>query len=273
VQAVKGIVEINGRLVTGIDFTEAQLNGWRLRKSEILNSTFDRARCIEWVLWHSAVRDSSFERANMRGSMLGSYPEGGRIVWENVNFIGADLRDVSAYGAIFRGCNFSRARLEKAIFNQCDFSNCRFAGRVEEVVFDGRKLPGQAPCREMELVDFTEATFANVEFRGYSLNAVQLPRDPDVLLIRRLPCVARRVTEMLATDRSTAARIVHGVLTNSLRSPVEHPDESWVFNRRDWQEWGGDETRELAERAMRQAEADCLQGPTPAWPQQSAPMG
>ena len=264
VQAAKGIVEITGRFLSGIDLSEAQLNGWRLNKTQIADCKFDRARCIEWVLWGSAVRDSSFDRADLRGAILGTFPEGGRIVWENVTFIGADLRDASAYGAVFRSCDFSRARFENTSFNQCDFTRCRFAGRVEEAVFDGRTIPGHASSHEMEAVDFTDASFVNVEFRGYSLAGALMPSNPDVFVIQRFPCVARKVLQKLEGDESLPGRVVRGVLANSLRSPVERADEAWVFNRRDWREWGGNETVTLAETAMKQAETECLQASTTA---------
>ena len=190
--------------------------------------------------------------------MLGTYPEGGRVQWEDVSFAEADLRDAVAYGAVFKSCDFSNARLEEVNFNQCEFSHCRFAGTIEEVSFDGRSLPDRAPRAEMEDVDFTGAYFVNVDFRGYMLTGATLPNDPDVFPVRRFPCVARRVIDDLAGEESEPARILRGVLQNGLPHTDVTPESVWVFNRRDWRAWGGDELATLAETEMKRAEAECL---------------
>jgi uncharacterized protein YjbI with pentapeptide repeats len=257
VQEIRGPVEIRSRSLSGLDFTRAQLNGWRLSNCEIVDCRFDRARCGEWVLWHCTIKNCTFIGSSHRGSILGSYPEGGRVNWQGVSFAEADLRHAAAYGAVFRDCDFSNARLEESNFHQCELSHCRFAGRIEDVQFDGRPLPNHAPPVEMDDVDFSDAHFVDVDFLGFSLRNVQLPRDPDIFPIRRFPCVARRVTQLLSGQESEPARIVRGVLANSLPWLDDRPEAVWVFNRRDWTEWGGEETLRLAEAVMKQAEADC----------------
>ncbi len=254
---IRGQAEIRGRSLSGLDFTRAQLNGWRLSSCEIVDCRFDRARCAGWVLWHCTIKNCTFIGSSNRGSILGSYPEGGRVNWQGVSFAEADLRHSAAYGAIFRDCDFSHARLEESNFHQCELSHCRFAGRIEDVLFDGRALPNHAPPVEMDDVDFGDAHFVDVDFRGFSLRKVHLPRDPDVFPVRRFPCVAQRVIEGLTAQDSEPARIVRGVLANALPGLDDRPEAVWVFNRRDWVEWGGAETLRLAEAAMKQAEAEC----------------
>ena len=112
----------------------------------------------------------------------------------------------------------------------------------------------------MDDVDFSDAHFVDVDFCGFSLRKVQLPHDPDVFAIRRFPCVARRVIEALSGQDSEPARIVRGVLANALPWLDDRPEAVWVFNRRDWVEWGGEETLRLAEAVMKQAEAECSAG-------------
>lgn len=257
IEQMKGQIELRRRTLSRIDFSDARLNGWRLRNSELLDCRFDRARCAEWVLWHTSVLDCDFQGADLRNSLLGTYPEGGHVRWERVSFVGADLRASSAYGSVFVECDFSNARLNEMNFHQCAFVRCTFAGIVEEVLFDGRDLPDRAAAAEMESADFENAHFVSVDFRGYSLRSTRLPRDPDVFPIRRFPCVARRVTDSLAHETSESARIVRGMIQNAMPWTESRPDSVWVFNRRDWHEWGGPDVAVLAERLMRQAEADC----------------
>jgi uncharacterized protein YjbI with pentapeptide repeats len=216
VEQVHALVEIQRRSLARIDFSRAKLNGWRLRDCEIFDCKLDNAHCSEWMLWHSMIRDCTFAGADLRRSLLGTYPEGGRVKWQRVGFNDADMRRASAYGAIFEDCDFSNARLDEVNFHQRDFVRCRFAGVMEEVLFDGRRLPDHAVASEMKAVDFQGAHFISVDFRGYSLQGVALPRDPDVFSIRRFPCVARRVINALSTDKSETARIVRGMLENAL---------------------------------------------------------
>jgi uncharacterized protein YjbI with pentapeptide repeats len=255
VQQVSGVVEINGQRLAGIDFSAARLNGWRLRKCELVDCQFVNAQCAEWILWDCTVSRCSFDQTNLRGALLGAEP--GQTRWDSTSFVGSDFRHASAYGAAFVDCDFSDARLDQAHFNQCLLSHCRFAGRIEDAVFDGRKLPGRPAPSEMEAVDFSRATFVNTDFRGFSLGDVALPTGGEVFVIHRFPCVGSKVLEETFGDESESARILRAVLQNSLGGPPLAPDSSLVFNRRDWREWGGEELARLAEASMRAAETDC----------------
>ena len=256
VQTVSALVELNRVPIVGLDLTGALLSDWRIRGCQLINCRFDLAHCQQWVLWDSEVRGCTFEGSRLRGSLLGTYPEGGQISWENVTFRNADLRYSSAYGAAFMRCDFSDARLDEFHFNQCRLERCRFAGRVEGAVFDGRKLEGRNDPEEIDRSDFSDAYLVNVEFRGYSLQNLALPRDEDVRLIRTFPCVAKEVLQALRGDESKPAQLLAAALENSLRGP-QTATASDVFNRRDWRAWGGDELLALADAQFRQAESKC----------------
>ena len=51
IEQMKGQIELRRRTLSRIDFSDARLNGWRLRNSELLDCRFDRARCAEWVAY------------------------------------------------------------------------------------------------------------------------------------------------------------------------------------------------------------------------------
>ena len=141
-------------------------------------------------------------------------------------------------------------------FGQCAFDRCRFAGTVASVLFDGRDLPDRPAPFQMRNVDFSAAVFREVEFRGFDLEDVRLPDDPDVRLYRRGRCVARHGIRLLDGDESKLARGLRAVLTNRLRGPG-NDWEADVFNRRDYLAWGGEDLARLAETIMDRAKAEC----------------
>ena len=109
----------------------------------------------------------------------------------------------------------------------------------------------------MKDVDFSEAVFSEVEFRGFDLGAVLLPDDPDLRLQPRARCVARRGLELLRGDERVEARGLRGILEGRLRGPGTD-DEADVFNRRDYLGTGGPQLLTLAEDIYSRAEAECL---------------
>ena len=105
-QPTRGIVELTGRTLSDCDFSGSLLDDWRFRDCQIANCCFDRSRCQRWALWHSQVTACTFIGADLRGGLLGTYPEGGRVSWNEVDFSRADLRGTSALCAQFNQCDF-----------------------------------------------------------------------------------------------------------------------------------------------------------------------
>jgi hypothetical protein len=131
---------------------------------------------------------------------------------ERCSFVECDFSDVHAQwlpfgdgGSLFRDCSFRRAsigdfgdvRLERCDFTNADLQGwftweadlveCRFAGRLSEVVFNGRNLEDS---RQNEFVgnDFRDADLDGVAFRlGIDLDAQLLPEGLQYLRIRDLP--------------------------------------------------------------------------------------
>jgi hypothetical protein len=131
---------------------------------------------------------------------------------ERCRFLDCDFSDVQVEwlpfgdgGSLFRDCNFREAsigdfghvRLERCDFTNADLKGwftwdadiveCRFAGRVRGVVFNGRDLESS---RQNEFVgnDFRGADLDDVAFRlGIDLDAQLLPEEPEYIRIRNLP--------------------------------------------------------------------------------------
>jgi hypothetical protein len=91
---------------------------------------------------------------------------------------------------------------------------------VGDVLFDGRDLSPERPAPpQMRKVDFSAAVFRDAEFRGYDLENVTLPDDPDLRLLRRARCVARRAIHMLGGREDMPSRMLQAILENRLRGP------------------------------------------------------
>ncbi len=114
----------------------------------------------------------------------------------------------------------------------------------------------------MRDVDFSAATFRDVEFRGFDLEEVALPADPDVFLVRRYRCVAERGLGELENDDSLAADMLRAELSNSLRGPASSTG-AHVYSRRDYLASGGEELATLAEDLFRRLAAACLAAERP----------
>ncbi len=263
VEQLGDLVRFEGVRLEGLDLSGAQLRSFRFFDTSITDCRFDAANCADWRLWGSDVTDSSFAGTNLAEAALGTWHEERRDTWRRVDFGGADLRGTSPSQALFEDCDFSDAKLAGVQFKQCALTRCRFAGELREVLFDGRELsksPAPPPMRD---VDFSAATFRDVEFRGFDLEEVALPADPDVFLVRRYRCVAERGLAELEDDDSKAAQSLKARLANRLRGPGTAV-EAHVYNRSDYLASGGEELATLAQDLFRRLEAACLTAERPS---------
>jgi uncharacterized protein YjbI with pentapeptide repeats len=257
VEKLGGLVEFKRARLQNLDLSGAQLVSFRFHDSEIVDCRFEGANCQDWRLWGSQVSDCSFAKANLRDAAVGTRHEGRRNVWRRVDFSDADFRVGVSREAVYEDCDFAEAKLDKVQFEQCTLVRCRFAGELREVFFDGRDLSDRPAPPEMEGIDFSGATFREVEFRGFNLEGVVLPADPDIRLLRRARCVARRGLDLLGGDESREARMLRAILENWLRGPGTD-DEAKVLNRRDYLEIGGPALLALVEDVISRAEAESL---------------
>jgi hypothetical protein len=260
VEALDRLVTLRGASLEGLDCTDAELRSLRLMDCQITDCRFDRANCKDWRLWSSVVQRASFCDADLSEAALGTWQDGTGNVWRQVDFTRTKLRGVTLIAAVFDECSFIDTVLDGSQFNQCSLTACCFVGQLRDVLFDGRGVP-RVPAPAELACDFSQAMFENVEFRGFSLDDVVLPDDPDVMLVRNWPCVARWIADALGQDQAVACRQLRGVVNGALRMldaatpPVPHAGA--VLNRRDWREWGGPELEELGTRLVEDALAAC----------------
>jgi hypothetical protein len=121
---------------------------------------------------------------------------------------------------------------------------------MKDVLFDGRELPGKPEPGAFVGVDFSAATFEDVEFRGCRFDEVRLPSG--VYAAPDFPRVARNVLELLAQDETVEARMLRAELNLALKLPGTD-DSVGVFNRRDYVASGGERLADLAESLLMEA--------------------
>lgn len=248
--AMSGLNEIRDAHWQGLDLSHSRLPGLRFFDSVIEDCLLDGAACRDWRLWGCAVTDSSLTSADLRDAALGTWHDGRTNAWRNVDFTGADLRGALALGCLMENCSFAESRLKGAEFQQADLRHCRFAGLMEDVLFDGREIPGRPEAAVFVDVDFSEAAFRDVEFRGCRFDGVTLP--PGVYAVPGFPPVARRVVELLAEDESVEARMLRAELSLALKMPGADTSVG-VFNRADYLASGGERLADLAETLLMEA--------------------
>jgi uncharacterized protein YjbI with pentapeptide repeats len=254
-QAVDGVLEVRGARWASLDLAHARLPSLRFFDSSLEGCRFEGAACRDWRLWNSSVTNCVFEGADLRDAAIGTWHEGCSNTWRGVSFDSADLRGALLFGCMLSQCTFRGARLSAAQFLQATIQDSVFSGALTDVLFDGRDLPGKPSAGPLRNVDFSGASFADVEFRGCRFENVRLPETSGVWVIPQYPKVARRALALVEDVPTIEGRMFAGELRNALKLPGAD-DSIGVFNRADYVVAGGEALAELAESVVRQARAD-----------------
>jgi uncharacterized protein YjbI with pentapeptide repeats len=241
----------------GLDLRHALIPHARLVDALVIDCLFDKAKMEDLRAWTTTVRDCSFVGASLKGAALATPQDGGNT-WENVVFDGADLRQMVAKGGRILGCSFKKTKLLRANFEQVALQRCVFAGPMVEVTFDGRELPGEPAPSPMVEVDFSEATFHELNFWGCRFEECAFPAK-DITLIPDYPSYARRMFGALERDGSVPALMVEGVLENELNMAGVPADATAVYNRQDWMSIGGSGMATLFDRLVEDVVGDAAQ--------------
>lgn len=252
-ETMSGIIEFRDVRWQGLDLSQARLASLRFFGSVIEGCRFDGAACRDWRLWATEVKSTSFDGADLRDAAIGTWHEGRANSWSSVSFDGADLRGALALGCLLEGCSFRGSRLAGSEFQQVSMRHCQFAGAMKDVLFDGRELPGKPEPGVFVGVDFSDATFEDVEFRGCRFDGVKLP--PGVYVVPAFPRVARNVLDLLVQDETVEGRMLRAELNLALKLPGAE-DSVAVFNRRDYLASGGERLADLAESLLMEAASD-----------------
>jgi hypothetical protein len=177
-----------------------------------------------------------------------------RFYADDCRFIGCDFSRVrvdwlpyGSGGSLFRDCVFDGAqigdfgdvRLERCQFVDTDLDgwftfaadlvDCRFAGRLTGVVFNGRDDTGRGK-NEFVGNDFREADLDDVDFREIDLDAQLLPQGDEYIRLRNLQERVNAVRETVKAWPQDAARADAEKMLSLVESVYE--DESDIFAKR-----------------------------------------
>jgi pentapeptide repeat protein len=240
------LTDLRKTKLRGLDHSAAQAVGIRWTGCRIEECSFEDAVLRDLRIWDTKVSGCSFAGADLRDAVVGSWHRKRRNEWRQVSFAGTDLRGAVVVGALFEGCDFSKARLDGVQFEQCDLRDCTFAGNLRNVIFDCRPRPDRPAPTPLRNLDFSSATFDGVECWDCHPHNVVLPEDPGISFIPNFREVARRSVRVLESDPSTEARILRAELTRSLHGPGTESGAT-LYNHHDYLT----ETPELAALAER----------------------
>jgi uncharacterized protein YjbI with pentapeptide repeats len=253
-----GTIMVRDAVWNDIDLSHADLGHLRFTKSQIENCVFERASCLDWRLWDSAVSRTSFLGADLRGAAVGTWYEDKFNTWNEVIFDRADLRGAMARTARFSSCSFRNTRFMGMKFTRCALDSVVFEGKLQDVIFIGGAADGDPDVGPLRNVDFSKAEFDRVSFRDILFENVTMPDDPDVILISDYRKVARRELHLLSGDVSAEATVLRSTLEDELAFPMRE-SLSNVFNRRDYAGFDR-ELSDLIESTVLQAKRDVEAG-------------
>ena len=206
-----GLLWFRDQMLTGLDLRGAVLDSLRIWYCRFVDCRFDEARCQDWRVWGSTFEGVSFKKADLRSAALGAWHEGRGNTFTAVDFSGSNLRQIKCPAASFVDCDFSLAKLVTIDFGTSSFVRCRFAGRLKDVTFWGRRPGVEKPDPNPMLdVDFTDAMFREVQFQLLELAGVTLPVAPELLVIDRYACVVRETVALLEREESTYGKGLGG---------------------------------------------------------------
>jgi hypothetical protein len=186
-----------------VDFSGLRFWIFAAEDCRFIECDFSRVE-VEWLPF--ANGDSLFRDCRFDGARIGDF---GDVRLDRCQFVGADLEGW-----------FTRT---------ADLVDCRFAGRLSRVVFNGRDVEGS---RTNEFVgnDFREADLDDVDFRDIDLDAQLLPQGDECIRLRDLQERVNAVRKTVKAWPQDAARAGAEQMLSLVESVYE--DESDVFTKR-----------------------------------------
>jgi hypothetical protein len=186
-----------------VDFSELSFWAFTAEDCRFIDCDFSRVE-VEWLPF--AGGDSLFRDCRFDGARIGDF---------------GDVR--------LERCQFADADLEGWFTWTADLVDCRFAGRLSGVVFNGRDAEGS---RTNEFVgnDFREADLDDVDFRDIDLDAQLLPQGDEYIRLRDLQERVNTVRKTVKTWPQDAARAGAEQMLSLVESVYK--DESDVFTKR-----------------------------------------
>lgn len=203
---------------SSLDLRRAQLDGLRFFAARVENCLFDSANLMDLRLWGTEVVDCSFRHAEMSGGLGSGEWSGRRNIWRRVVFEGTKLG-----GSGFTGCVLEECRFEKndrrLLIEDSEVIACTFRGHFDSLLVDRRGYRWAVDPRAFS-ADFSAATFTDSHIVGYSLDQVQLPKQPELIVIPRYQPVLQKAVLWLSEHATNEAE---GTARDILEMWIEPP--------------------------------------------------
>jgi uncharacterized protein YjbI with pentapeptide repeats len=207
----------SGVLWDALDLRGAQLDSFRFFGCVIRDCLLDGACCHDWRLWGTSIVRTSFRRADLTQSALGTGEWRGQVnVWTDVAFDGARLNNAHFTGAVLERCTFRN--LHRTYFQDCEFRACTLSGRLEILNIDGRGHQHVVDPDALD-VDLRSAQLKNSMILGYHIDEGRLPAQPDLLVLHGYPQALQTALLALNGADSPVSTQVRGTIEYLLKAP------------------------------------------------------
>jgi uncharacterized protein YjbI with pentapeptide repeats len=203
--------------VRDVDLSSSTVSDVRIFGSRFENCVFDNAKLPGYRTWSGVFERCSFKSTNLKDTMMGGpemkdgKPWGPGSRYEDCDFSGADLRDISTEFGRFVRCSFQRSRWYmtqtlSAVFEQCDFREAD----VNQVRFDGRRFDknGLVGLNDNKMMgcDFSTAKLYASSFLAIDCRNLIPPNGAQYVLIDAFPSKVRLALDRLKADGTENAK-------------------------------------------------------------------
>lgn len=150
--------KVENEVFDNYDFTETNFNHPVFKKVIFENCVFNKSNINDARFYSCNFKNCHFKSIDFSNTTIGAH--GG--TYENCIFEKCNFRGASVYLPEFLKCKFDNCKLKKIDFHASYFYECKFIGKLSEVVFNKEYISditlGAKP-NPMYKVDFSEATF------------------------------------------------------------------------------------------------------------------
>lgn len=224
-----------------VDFSSTSFERTWWEDCSFADCLFDHSRLHDVRLKGCDIVDCHFIESRISSSLLGG---------SNATSLG------SIEGSVFEGGTFSEVNFDFPRISRCHFlcdltnvdfdgsqlSDCRFTGTMKGVKFRGKGWlssndsylkEDDVPINKMENIDFSEATFDDIEFRnGVDLTKCKLPAKGGVVLVLNAQKVFHEALAIIETDWSGEhQRIASSMIRGYYYKQIENGQTQFILKR------------------------------------------
>lgn len=204
--------EFDRTKICNVDLSSSILHDWRVVDSKFEDCIFDNAILPGYRAYSAILNRCSFSATSLKDTVMGAKGKGRKTgtAYEDCDFSGADLREVSTEYGRFTRCSFVSSKWYQtqtltAVFENCDFRDAE----IKTVIFDGRRFDdrGLAGLSENKMAgcDFSTARIEDTSFLAIDFRNLIPPNNGRYVAIDDFPLKARVALDRLKANGSEGA--------------------------------------------------------------------